>query len=127
VCIFFLLNGTLGIDNLNETNWRRKYTWMPCNGSDLPSTFTVKLPSETQVDSPWGQKLAGLKDCSVDQAIQSLMAVKILVGTKGIQLIPREFILQTFQWNLAFPDKSNSKLINKQHLSFQSYFPLGSS
>jgi hypothetical protein len=28
---------------------------------------------------------------------------------------------------LAFPDKSNSKLINKQHLSFQSYFPLGSS
>ena len=38
-------------DNLNETNRRRKFTWMPCNDSDLPSTISAKLPSETQVDS----------------------------------------------------------------------------
>jgi hypothetical protein len=83
VYFFFLLNGALSIDNLNETTRRRKFTWMSCNDSDLPSTITAKLPSETQVDSSRRQKLAGLKNCYGDRSIQSSMTVKIFVGTDG--------------------------------------------
>lgn len=106
MCIFFLLNGTLNIDNLNGTNWRRKFTCMPCNDSDLPSTVSAKLPSKTQVDSSRGQRLAGLKDCSDDWAIQSHMAVKILVGTDELPPdsagVQPSFISVEFDFPLLF-------------------------
>lgn len=53
------------------------------HGCPATITITAKLPSETQVDSSRGQKLAALKDCYGDRAIQSPMTVKIFVGTDG--------------------------------------------
>lgn len=56
------------------------------------------------------------------QAIQALMNNPGLVRSYDFILDVDEFSLQMFQWNSAFPAKSNSNIVNPVHLNFVKSF-----